>query len=110
MNWSVIGASADYTTKWARSALEYGFPDNGYADVSELYATWNSFEIPEHSITFSILLRKLINRWKCNLLTAFLDFDFVISTAFNQSGWPNVMHGVTILNIFACSWVNKKVE
>ena len=35
--------------------------------------------------------------------TTFIDFDFVISTDFKQSGWSDVMHRVTIFNTFASS-------
>ena len=86
MNWSIISSSAECTRKWARSALAYAFADNICTAVSELYTTWNRSEITKHSITFPILPRKFINRWKPpNLQTTFIDFDFVISTAFNQS-------------------------
>ena len=110
MNWNIISSSADCTRKCAGSALAYAFPDITCTAVAELYTTWNSSEIPEHSVTFPILPRKLINRWKPNLKTTFIDFDFGISTAFNQSGWSNVKRGVTIFNIFDCSWINKTVE
>ena len=56
MNWSIIGATAGCTRKWARSALTYASPDNICTAVAELYTTWNNSEVLFHN--FSDTLKK----------------------------------------------------
>ena len=49
MNCSAISSSADFTRKWASSALAYAFPSNICIAVSELNTTFRNTKFPNIS-------------------------------------------------------------
>ena len=62
-------------------------------------------------LVINLLPRKLISIWKPpSCTTIFKSWNRAILTAFSHRGWSNVMHGVCIFAIDACSITYKSVE
>ena len=67
--------------------------------------------MPEPSIKFLMLPKKLIKVWNTLYLHAIkIPFLFIMSIAFNYKGWSKVISGVSLFIFFASPITNRSVQ